>query len=422
MKHTNTRKLNKQKRLKKKRLTKKIKKGGNVEKIWTSIDVLNLKCPITKSIMYDPVIAEDGITYERSNIEKWFRTKQNQTSPSTNLEIGTQLISNLAIRDINHNIIKIYDDIINASQTKNDIVIKNNFWTNSKEICDNGKNKKYFNINILKELKESNDINILKELNDIKLLKTLDKEFYAEKRKNNIDVNIDVNKIFDFSKNGDINQIKLLINNKGADVVINLTNKLNMTPLYIACEHGHDDVVDLLLNNGAAVDIAEMHGQKTPLHISCLKNNFNIVLKLILKGADVNKASEDGSTPLFFACFSDNNGVVPRMLLHNHANINQPRHDGMTPLFVACAKRNNMLVQMLLNNGANANQADELGQTPVHAAVYNNDVEMIKLLLENGANINKADNAGNTPLEVAKSNSADAAVIKLIQTHSVASS
>ncbi len=31
-------------------------------------------CPITHLIMVDPVSAEDGQTYEREAIEKWFKT------------------------------------------------------------------------------------------------------------------------------------------------------------------------------------------------------------------------------------------------------------------------------------------------------------------------------------------------------------
>jgi hypothetical protein len=39
--------------------------------------------PISQSIMTDPVICEDGFTYDRSSIEKWF--VEHDTSPMTNL-------------------------------------------------------------------------------------------------------------------------------------------------------------------------------------------------------------------------------------------------------------------------------------------------------------------------------------------------
>lgn len=50
------------------------------------------KCPISYSVMVDPVIAEDGHTYERKSIETWLIS--HNTSPKTNLLIGKLLIPN----------------------------------------------------------------------------------------------------------------------------------------------------------------------------------------------------------------------------------------------------------------------------------------------------------------------------------------
>ena len=56
-----------------------------------------LLCPITQSIMTDPVIATDGYTYERSAIERWIAKKN--TSPITNLILlNKTLIPNRAIK------------------------------------------------------------------------------------------------------------------------------------------------------------------------------------------------------------------------------------------------------------------------------------------------------------------------------------
>ena len=41
----------------------------------------NLKCPITKYIMKDPVIAFDTYTYERTAFEEWIN--RNEISPVT---------------------------------------------------------------------------------------------------------------------------------------------------------------------------------------------------------------------------------------------------------------------------------------------------------------------------------------------------
>ncbi len=53
-------------------------------------------CPITQSTFTDPVMAQDGHTYERSAIQEWF--KNNDTSPLTRLPINKNIITNNTIR------------------------------------------------------------------------------------------------------------------------------------------------------------------------------------------------------------------------------------------------------------------------------------------------------------------------------------
>lgn len=56
-------------------------------------------CPITSEIMSDPVICEDGFTYERNAINTWF-AKDKRTSPMTNVELSsTEVISNTKLRN-----------------------------------------------------------------------------------------------------------------------------------------------------------------------------------------------------------------------------------------------------------------------------------------------------------------------------------
>jgi hypothetical protein len=56
------------------------------------------KCPITKTIMEDPVVADDGHTYERVAIEAWLKTRE--TSPLTNLTVSQRLIPNGNLREM----------------------------------------------------------------------------------------------------------------------------------------------------------------------------------------------------------------------------------------------------------------------------------------------------------------------------------
>jgi Mg-chelatase subunit ChlD len=55
-------------------------------------------CPIDFDVFTDPVIADDGRTYERTAIQRWFDAG-NRISPMTRQRISTTLIPNRAIRD-----------------------------------------------------------------------------------------------------------------------------------------------------------------------------------------------------------------------------------------------------------------------------------------------------------------------------------
>jgi Mg-chelatase subunit ChlD len=79
----------------------------------------NFICPITQSIMVDPVMCEDGITYERSAILLWLGT--HNTSPVTRQYISSNLIPNLALRNTIQDYLKQNQFVPNVSniQTNN---------------------------------------------------------------------------------------------------------------------------------------------------------------------------------------------------------------------------------------------------------------------------------------------------------------
>ena len=54
-------------------------------------------CPITLELMTDPVLAEDGHTYERSAITDWF-ANGNGLSPKTQAEMGQVVTPNYSLR------------------------------------------------------------------------------------------------------------------------------------------------------------------------------------------------------------------------------------------------------------------------------------------------------------------------------------
>ena len=57
-----------------------------------------LYCPITHELMLDPVMTDDGQTYERKAIMKWFAGGQ-ETSPATGAKLASKtLVPNVTLR------------------------------------------------------------------------------------------------------------------------------------------------------------------------------------------------------------------------------------------------------------------------------------------------------------------------------------
>lgn len=58
-----------------------------------------LCCPITHEVLVDPVVAADGITYERSAITHWLTA--HDTSPMTNMRLANyELLPNSLVRTL----------------------------------------------------------------------------------------------------------------------------------------------------------------------------------------------------------------------------------------------------------------------------------------------------------------------------------
>ena len=89
---------------------------------------------------------------------------------------------------------------------------------------------------------------------------------------------------------------KLLIKN-GADV--NAKDKWDTTALTYACKHGKFEIAELLLDNGAKVDLKD--GGTTALMRAVYKGQFEIVKVLVKNGADPTIKSKEGKTAMDYA-------------------------------------------------------------------------------------------------------------------------
>ena len=76
------------------------------KKFRSAIDetVAEFICPISQELPLDPVTAEDGRVYEKASIEEWLAQKQ--TSPVTNVAMGTRLLPAVQVRSVIRNLVQ----------------------------------------------------------------------------------------------------------------------------------------------------------------------------------------------------------------------------------------------------------------------------------------------------------------------------
>ena len=97
---------------------------------------------------------------------------------------------------------------------------------------------------------------------------------------------------------GRINEMKRLLA-EGVDV--DTKSKFGITPIYQAAFFGKTEVVQLLLLNGANVNIKDTRKGWTPLHCAIAEGHSKIIELLVDNGADLNANNKIGRTPLDFA-------------------------------------------------------------------------------------------------------------------------
>jgi len=193
-----------------------------------------------------------------------------------------------------------------------------------------------------------------------------------------------------------------------------------LTPLLYAARENCIACLDVLLKNGADIDLPDPDAV-SPLLVAIMNANWDLAQQLIAAGADVNQWDIYGEAPLFTAINLRNRldggrasidsmnkatglaivklllerGANPNMqLFFKPANLNGPTNTrGATPLIRAANNGDLEVVKLLLEHGADATVYMADRQTPIHAVISGRSpepqaLELIKLLHDAGTDVN----------------------------------
>ena len=106
----------------------------------------------------------------------------------------------------------------------------------------------------------------------------------------------------------DVKSVKSHLQN-GADINQLGPSWYEGTALHLAVRDGHLDIAQLLIEQGAAVDVRG-NNDYTPLHNAAWNGNLEMVKLLLNAGADINVTNYAGITPLVCAFRNDQVEVV----------------------------------------------------------------------------------------------------------------
>lgn len=182
-------------------------------------------------------------------------------------------------------------------------------------------------------------------------------------------------------------------------VDVNVKNSRGRTSLHIAADKGAYEIVKLLIDAGANVNILDKYGY-TPL--SDALSYADIVKALLDAGADINLGRNERFPLLHLATGMAYDQTIP-LLVNAGADINDKDILGNTPLIIAVNKLRFSTVHLLLSLGADPTMKGQLGYTPLMWAVSGVDKDMVKILVETGQGINIKNDEGLTALEMAYS-------------------
>jgi ankyrin repeat protein/class 3 adenylate cyclase len=167
---------------------------------------------------------------------------------------------------------------------------------------------------------------------------------------------------------------------------------------HLAAKNGDLAAVDAMLGQGQRINEVDAAQGWTPLHYAVHYGQKHLVEFLLVKGADVNARDFLGKAHPIDVLGSRNRGDIVRILRRHEA---KPA-GGLTIHF--CAETGDFEgVQRFFDTDGRINGRDDKnGWMPIHYAVNANDIEMVEFLICLGANVNGADFKGELcPLDLA---------------------
>lgn len=202
------------------------------------------------------------------------------------------------------------------------------------------------------------------------------------------------------------------------------------TFLHNAIVHNRNDIVELLLVNGADPRAKDKIGA-LPMGIACNYGNTNVIETLLKHGISTSEpcmifgTAGKGTVPLEDAAYFGRKEAV-KMLLNKGADVNFGTMD--SPLVTAIYGYGSIrldgttdninaymdIIDLLISNGADINGGKSPDTNPLLVAATKNKMPIVKHLIMKGAQINWKDQNNKSLLDLARERKCSDEVVKLL--------
>lgn len=220
-------------------------------------------------------------------------------------------------------------------------------------------------------------------------------------------------KYYNWAINGNYQELKKALDNK---LNPNIQDKWGTTLLFCASEYGHENLVALLLEKGADINLPTNTGI-TPLMATAISGRTEMLKSLIEKNAKINTVDRFGKTALMYGARPKNSDKVLAILLDNGVDINSVDNLGKSALFWAVQDNNDKSINFLISKGINVNLISKAGDNALMYYLSGDESkkkEIVELFIKAGIDLKAQSKNKETALDMALTNGNEE-IIALIQ-------